>query len=80
MFEAAGIYKINVGPRAYKNQCWPAMTRLTLQASRFVLNPRCPKPIRPKLCKFVVSNPDDVGRCHGVRVNSHQSIYVPNQT
>ena len=47
------------------------MTRLTSQASRFVLNPVCPKPIRPKLCQFVVRNLDDVDRCDGVRVNSH---------
>ena len=47
------------------------MTRLTSQASRFVLNPVCPKPIRPKLCQFVVCNLDDVDRCDGVRVNSH---------
>ena len=47
------------------------MTRLTSQASRFVLNPVCPKPIRPKLCQCVVRNLDDVDRCDGVRVNSH---------
>ena len=32
------------------------MTRLTSPASRFVLNPAGPKPIRPKLCQFVVRN------------------------
>ena len=63
--------KINVGPRAYKNICWTAMTRLKSQASPFVLNPVCPKAIRPKLCQFVVRNLDDVDRCDGVRVNSH---------
>ena len=47
------------------------MTRLTSQASRFVLNPDCPKSIRPKLCQFVVHNLDDVDRCDGVKVNSH---------
>ena len=47
------------------------MTRLTSQASRFVLNPRCPKPNRPKLCQFVVGKLDDVDRCDVVRVNSH---------
>ena len=63
--------KINVGPRAYKNQCWTAMTPLTSQASRFVLNQLCPKTIRPKLGQFVVRILDDVDRCDGVRVNSH---------
>ena len=53
---SSGHIKINVGPRAYKNRCWTAMTRLTSQAGRFVLNPFSPKPIRPKLCQFVVSN------------------------
>ena len=47
------------------------MTRLTSQASRFVLNPVCPKAIRPKFCQFVVRNLDDVDRCDSVRVNSH---------
>ena len=47
------------------------MTRLTSQASLFVLNPLCPRPIRPKLGQFVVRNLDDVDRCDGVRVNSH---------
>ena len=68
---SSGHIKINVGPRAYKNRCWTAMTRLTSQASRFVLIPLCPKPIRPKLCQFVVRNLGDVDRCDGVRVNSH---------
>ena len=60
MFESSGHIKINLGPRAYKNRCWTAMTRLTSQASRFVLNPLFPKPIRPKLCQFVVRNLDDI--------------------
>ena len=47
------------------------MTRLTSQASRFVLNPLCPEPIRPKLCQFVVRNLDDVDTYDCVRVNSH---------
>ena len=34
------------------------MIRLTAQASRFVLNPFYPKPIRPKLFQFVVRNLD----------------------
>ena len=51
---------------AYKNRCWTAMTRFTSQASRFVLNQLCPKPI-------VVRILDDVDRCDGVRVNSHLS-------
>ena len=69
--QSSGHIKINVGPRAYKIICWTAMTHLTSQASRFVLNPICPKPIRPKFCQFVVRNLDDVDRCDGVRVNSH---------
>ena len=36
-----------------------------------VLNPLCPKQIRPKLYQFLVRNLDDVDRCDGVRVNSH---------
>ena len=60
-----GHIKTYVGPLA--------MTRLTSQASRFVLNPVCPKPIRPELCQFVVRNLDDVDRCDDVRVNSHLS-------
>ena len=48
-----------------------AMTRLTSQASRFVLNPLFPKPICPKLCQFVGRNLDNVDRCDGVRVYSH---------
>ena len=56
-----GHLTINVGPRAYKNRCWPALTlwprayknqcwpALTSPASRFVPNPLCPKPIRQKL-------------------------------
>ena len=47
------------------------MTRLTSQASRFVLNPVCPKAIRPELRQFVVRILDDVDRCDGVRVHSH---------
>ena len=68
---SSGHIKINVGPRAYKNICWTAMTRLTSQAGRFVLNPLCPKPIRPKLCHFIDRNLDDMDKCDGVRVNSH---------
>ena len=49
------------------------MTRSTSQTGRFVLNPFSPKPIRPKLCQFVVSNLDDVDKYDGVRVNSHLS-------
>ena len=49
------------------------MTRLTYQAGGFVLNPFSPKPIRPKLCQFVVSNLNDVDKCDGVRVNSYLS-------
>ena len=70
---SSGHVKINVGPRAYKNICWTAMTRSTSQTGRFVLNPFSPKPIRPKLCQFVVSNLDDVDKYDGVRVNSHLS-------
>ena len=47
------------------------MLRLTSQASRFILNPLYPKPIRPVLCRFAVRNLDNVDRCDGVRVNSH---------
>ena len=38
------------------------MTRLTSQASRFVQNPLCPKPIRAKLCQFAGRNLDDVDK------------------
>ena len=55
------------------------MTRLTSQASRFVLNPLCPKPIRPRFCQFVVRNLDDVDRCDGERVNSNSILFVLNQ-
>ena len=72
---SSGHKKINVGPRAYKNICWTGdvtfTSRLTSQASRFVLNPLFPKPIRPKLCQFVGRNLDNVDRCDGVRVYSH---------
>ena len=50
------------------------MTRLTSRRHKqveFVLNPLCPKPIRPNLCQFVVRNLDDMDRCDGVRVHSH---------
>ena len=30
-----------------------------------------PKPIRPKLCRYVGRNLDNVDRCDGVRVYSH---------
>ena len=44
---------------------------IDVKAIRFVLNPLCPKAIRPKLCQFVVRNLDDGDRCDGVRVNSN---------
>ena len=66
---ALGHIKTYVGP--VTSHLRHDMTRLTSQASRFVLNPLCPKPIRPKLCQFVVRNLDNVDRCYGVKVYSH---------
>ena len=66
---ALGHMKTYVGP--VTSHLRHAMTRLTLKASRFVLNPLCPKPIRPKLFQFVVRNLDIVDRCDIVRVYSH---------
>ena len=54
--------------RVWRHNLRHAMTRLKSQASWVVLNPLCPKPIRPKLCQFVVRNLDNVDRCDGVRV------------
>ena len=66
---ALGHIKTYIGP--VTSHLRHAMTRLTSQASRFVLNPLFPKPIRPKLCQFVGRNLDNVDMCDGVRVYSH---------